>query len=102
MQDLVQSQYSSFNSRNSQYSSLFLNSAAAAAHRLPVKSEAPWGGAEYHHSAEFAPHPLSDRSYAGHPYSNMAAASGECTFKYLTSAESLYISLKTILSAFLF
>jgi hypothetical protein len=78
MQDLVQSQYSSFNSRNSQYSSLFLNSAAAAAHRLPVKSEAPWGGAEYHHSAEFAPHPLSDRSYAGHPYSNMAAASGEC------------------------
>jgi hypothetical protein len=100
MQDLVQSQYSSFNSRNSQYSSLFLNSAAAAAHRLPVKSEAPWGGAEYHHSAEFAPHPLADRSYAGHPYTNMAAASGECTFKYLTSADlvsdSLFIVLKTI------
>ena len=69
MQDLVQSQYS-LNSRNShQYSSLFLNSA-----RLPVKSETPWAGTDYHHHTGEFGHALSERSYGGHPYANMAAA----------------------------
>ena len=59
---------------SAQYSALFLNSVP----RLPVKTEAPWGGPEYaaggSAAADFghaAAITAADRGYTAHPYANM-------------------------------